>query len=71
MEPRRGHPVVTQPVKNAPRPLARRRGNWALPEGCDMRLNLRVVRNSQSDWTGNYESVEAALADLQEATDRP
>ncbi len=31
----------------------------------------RVMRinpdNSQSRWTGNYESVEAALADLQEA----
>ena len=29
-----------------------------------MRIN---PDNSQSDWTGNYESVEAALADLQES----
>lgn len=42
--------------------------------GARNRYNWRVMRinpdNSQSDWTGNYESVEAALADLQEATDR-
>jgi hypothetical protein len=46
MEPRRGHPVVTQPVKNAPRPLARRRRELGAPGGGDMRLNLRVARDT-------------------------
>jgi len=46
-----------------------RRKAWIANFGVDNRPSWRVLREKneiQSDWTGDYESVEAALAVLQE-----
>ena len=42
--------------------------NFGAPNRADWRIMRINVDNTQSEWTGNFESVDAALAALQEDT---
>jgi hypothetical protein len=63
--------IVGYRVGGMPDGTTARIANFGAPNRDDWRVMRINPDNSQSEWTGNYESVEAALADLQEATDRP
>jgi hypothetical protein len=63
--------VVGYRVGGMPDGTTARIANFGAPNRDDWRVMRINPDNSQSDWTGNYKSFEAALADLQEATDRP
>jgi hypothetical protein len=60
-----GGQVVGYRIGGMPDGRTARIANFGAPNGSDWRIMRVNPDNTQADWTGNYKSVEDALADLQ------
>lgn len=60
-----GGQVIGYRVGGMPDGRTARIANFGAPRRNDWRIMRIDANNSQTDWTGDYESVEDALADLQ------
>ena len=60
-----GGQVIGYRVGGMPDGRTARIANFGAPNGNDWRIMRINADNTQTDWTGHYESVEDALSDLQ------
>jgi hypothetical protein len=61
-----GGRVIGYRVGGLPNGKTARLANFGAPNGNDWRIMRINADNTQSDWTGHYQSVEDALAALQQ-----
>lgn len=62
--------VIGYRVGGLPDGTGARVANFGAPNGNDWRIMRIYTDNTQSDWMGNYDSVEEALAALQQECQR-